>query len=144
MDDEEQKTHEENLKQRDINDWRAQRLLSRSVLRQIIQESIDDEMRDPDRTALLGHQDGNWQLLLHNAIVPDEAWYIKRVADQDGRIAELQRYVTRVVQYVSYCIWGQHADHFLAKIKGCKFSELMHRYDDCLKLMKWDEHNPFP
>jgi hypothetical protein len=143
MDDEEQKTQEENLKQIDINDWQAQRLLSRSMLRQIMQEMVDEEMRDPDRTALSGHQDGNWQFQLHNATIPDEAWHVKRVADQDGRIAELQRYVARVVQYVSYCIWGRHADQFLAKIKGCKFSELLRRYDDCLKLMKWEEHNPF-
>ena len=70
MDDEEQKTQEENLKQRDINDWQAQRLLSRSMLRQIMQEMVDEEMRDPDRTALSGHQDGDWQFQLHNASRP--------------------------------------------------------------------------
>jgi hypothetical protein len=80
---------------------------------------------------------------LHNATIPDEAWHVKRITSEGERIEELQRYVTRVVQYLSYCISGQQADQLLARIKGCKFADLLRRYSECLEVVKWTEHSPF-
>jgi hypothetical protein len=108
-----------------------------------MQELVDEERRDSNKETLMGQQDGKLQLQLHNVTISDEAWHVKRIADQDGRFAELQRYVNRVVQYLTSCILGQHSDQVLARIKGCKFSELLRRYDDCLKVMGWMDHNPF-
>ena len=100
-----------------MDDWQAQRLLSRNTLRQIMQERLDEEMLDSDAAAMAGQEDDMPQFYLHNAIASNEAWHIKRVANQDNRVAELQKYVSRVVQYSTYCILGQHSDRVLAKIK---------------------------
>ena len=67
------------------------------MLRQIMQERLDEELRDSDRGASVGRQDEKPQLQLHNVTISDEAWHVRRIADQDGRVAELQRYVNRVV-----------------------------------------------
>jgi hypothetical protein len=141
--EDEQGTQEERSKRRDMNDWQAQRLLSRSMLRQIMQELVEEELRDSKGTILTGQQVEEPQLQLQNVTIADEAWHVKRIAGQDGRIAELQRYANRVVQYLTYSILGQHADQVLARIKGCKFSELLLRYEDCLKVVGWSDHNPF-
>ena len=134
MADEGQETQEERLKRRDMNDWQAQRLLSRSMIRQIMQELMEEEMRDSKGATLTGQQVVEPQLQAHNVIIAEEAWHVKRVAGQDGRIAELQRYANRVVQYLTYSILGQHSDQDLARIKGCKFQELLRRYDNCLRV----------
>ena len=137
-----QETPEERLKQRDMNDWQAQRLLSRSMLRQIMQELMEEELRDSKGASLTGQQVMEPQLQPYNVTI-EEAWHVKRVAGQDGRIAELQRYADRVVQYLTYSILGQHSDQVLARIKGCKFSELLRRYEDCFKVVGWSDHSPF-
>jgi hypothetical protein len=49
----------------------------------------------------------------------------------------------RVVQYMAYCICGQQAGQLLAKVKGCRFAELLCRYDDCIRIARWADHNPF-
>jgi hypothetical protein len=108
-----------------MNDWQAERLLSRSALQRMVQEMIEEGADQYEKTVMSGN--GQPHVHLHDAIISDEAWHVKRVLSEDERVAELQRYVTRVVQYLSYCICGQHADQLLAKIKGCKFAELLRR-----------------
>ena len=128
---------ESRSKQEDIDDWQAQRLLSRNTLRQMIQEVIDDGTDQSERTCV----SVNEQTL--GAVIPDEAWHVKRVPHENEQVFELQRYVMRVVQYMAYCICGQQTGQLLAKIKGCQFAELLCRYDDCIRIAKWTEHNPF-
>ena len=106
-----------------------------------MQELIDEEASRPEKTIASG--DEQLRVQLHNATIADEAWHVKLIASEDERIAELQRYVARVVQYLSYCICGQHADQLLSRIKGSKFAVLLRRYNECIKVMKWAEHNPF-
>ena len=52
-----QTNQEERSRQNDINDWQAQRLLSRSALRQIVQELIDEGVNNPEKTIASGRQD---------------------------------------------------------------------------------------
>ena len=135
-----QTNQEKRSRQNDINDWQAQRLLSRSMLQQIVQELIDEEASRPEKTIASG--DEQLRVQLHNATIADEAWHVKLIASEDERIAELQRYVARVVQYLSYCICGQRADQLLSRIKDSKFAVLLRRYNECIKVMKWAEHEP--
>jgi hypothetical protein len=60
---------------------------------------IDEGADQSERTIVSGNEQPHMQL--HNATIPDEAWHVKRITREDERIAELQRYVTRVVQYMS-------------------------------------------
>jgi hypothetical protein len=76
---------------------------------------IDDGADQSERTIVSGNEQPHMQL--HNATIPDEAWHVRRITSENERVAELQRYVTRVVQYLSYCICGQHADPLLARIR---------------------------
>ena len=72
-----------------------------------MQERLDEEIRDSHAAAMAEQENEVPQLQFHNVMVPDEAWHIKRVANQDIRIVELQRYMNRVIQYLTYCILGQ-------------------------------------
>jgi len=125
----------------DANDWQAQRLQTRTALQQMVREMIDEASEKSEKTVVSGHEQP--QLQLHDAIISDEAWHVRRITGGNERVAELQRYVMRVVQYVAYGICGRHADQFLARIKGCPFSELLRQYNECIKIAKWDEHSPF-
>ena len=123
------------------SNWQAQRLQTRDVSQQMVREMIDEASEQSEKTVMSGSEQPQPQL--HDAIISDEAWHVKRIAGKNERVAELQRYVMRVVQYVAYGICGRHADQLLARIKGRPFSELLRQYNECLRIAQWDEHNPF-
>jgi hypothetical protein len=49
--------------------------------------------------------------------IQDEAWSIQDVPGCDQRVAELDHYVARVVQYLTYCIAGQESGDMLSRAK---------------------------
>ena len=64
-------------RQKDINDWQAQRLLSRDALRQVIQEVIDEGTDQSARTCMSGNDEALGRIVL------DEAWHLKRVPSEN-------------------------------------------------------------
>jgi hypothetical protein len=122
-------------------DWQAQRLHAHDALQQMLQEEIDEASEQSERTVISGAEQP--QLQLQDVMTPDEAWHVKRLANKNECVAELQRYVMRVVQYLTYSICGRHAEQHLARIKGRSFGELLRHYQECIRIAKWEKHNPF-
>ena len=46
--------------------------------------------------------------------IQNEAWNILEKLGCDRRVAELDRYIARVVQYLTYCIAGQESGEMLS------------------------------
>jgi hypothetical protein len=107
----------------------------------MLQEIIYETSEQSERTVVSGVEQPQPQL--HDVMTSDEAWHVTRIADRNECVAELQRYVMRVVQYVTYSISGRYAEQHLARIKGRSFWELLRHYQECIKVAKWEKHNPF-
>jgi hypothetical protein len=88
-------------------DWQSQRLQAHEALQQMLREMIDATSDQSERTVLSGTEQPQPQL--QDVVTPDEAWHVKRVANGNEGAAELQRYVVRVVQYLTYSLCGRHA-----------------------------------
>ena len=58
-------------------------------------------------------------------------------------MAELDRYVARVVQYLTYCIAGQESGEMLSIEKGFSISELIDLYVEYINILGLSDENPF-
>ena len=76
-------------------------------------------------------------------ITQDEAWGIQDVSGCDRRVAELDRYIARVVQYLTYCIAGQESGEMLSRAKGFSIDELISLYVEYINILGWSDENPF-